>query len=178
MLVSFSTLPCISTISQNTCLCIHEVLECVCLCRWTRWLRKCSDDSETANWLNTNTKPCPKCRNQVEKNGGCNLVVCRCGQVYISLLQTCSPPCCLPIRFRSNLTGVLPKVMQWVQAFCWLCGTQTGRSHTWETISGHSCGRYKEDIDKKINEAQRYTIFGLTCSNNLEVTQSFHIRTS
>lgn len=92
-----------------------------CTCEmWKQWQRKCSDDSETANWLNTNTKPCPKCQNQVEKNGGCNLVVCRCGQ-----------------------------------AFCWLCGASTGRSHTWETISGHSCGRYKEDADKKINEAQR-----------------------
>ncbi|KAL3137000.1 hypothetical protein ABBQ32_006592 [Trebouxia sp. C0010 RCD-2024] len=92
-----------------------------CTCEmWKQWQRKCSDDSETANWLNTNTKPCPKCQNQVEKNGGCNLVVCRCGQ-----------------------------------AFCWLCGASTGRSHTWETISGHSCGRYKEDVDKKINEAQR-----------------------
>ncbi|DBB04542.1 TPA: hypothetical protein ACH3X1_012624 [Trebouxia sp. C0004] len=92
-----------------------------CTCEmWKQWQRKCSDDSETANWLNTNTKPCPKCQNQVEKNGGCNLVVCRCGQ-----------------------------------AFCWLCGASTGRSHTWETISGHSCGRYKEDADKKINAAQR-----------------------
>lgn len=53
--------------------------------RWKQWQRKCSDDSETANWLNTNTKPCPKCQNQVEKNGGCNLVVCRCGQVQLFL---------------------------------------------------------------------------------------------
>lgn len=53
-----------------------------------------------------------------------------------------------------------------MQAFCWLCGASTGRSHTWETISGHSCGRYKEDADKKINEAQRY------CSETDPVTVS------
>ena len=58
------------------------------LARWKQWQRKCSDDSETANWLNTNTKPCPKCQNQVEKNGGCNLVVCRCGQVCWTLPHT------------------------------------------------------------------------------------------
>ena len=52
-----------------------------------------------------------------------------------------------------------------VQAFCWLCGASTGRSHTWETISGHSCGRYKEDADKKINEAQRYSPYG--CCHSL-----------
>lgn len=56
-----------------------------------------------------------------------------------------------------------------VQAFCWLCGASTGRSHTWETISGHSCGRYKEDADKKINEAQRYSSNG--CCHSLPEMQ-------
>jgi len=48
--------------------------------RWRRWKVKCQDDSETKNWLTANTKPCPKCGKLVEKNGGCNLVVCMCGQ--------------------------------------------------------------------------------------------------
>lgn len=26
----------------------------------------------------------------------------------------------------------------------WLCGGATGREHTWSSIAGHSCGRYKE----------------------------------
>ena len=42
-----------------------------------------------------------------------------------------------------------------VQSFCWLCGASTGVRHTWQEISGHSCGRYKEDLDKKISEAAR-----------------------
>ena len=50
-------------------------------CRWKRWKVKCQDDSETKNWLTANTKACPKCGKPVEKNGGCNLVVCMCGQV-------------------------------------------------------------------------------------------------
>ncbi len=42
-----------------------------------------------------------------------------------------------------------------VQSFCWLCGESTGREHTWTQISNHSCGRYKEELDRKIDEAQR-----------------------
>ncbi|CAD7702037.1 unnamed protein product [Ostreobium quekettii] len=84
------------------------------------WKQKSQDDSETKNWLCAHTKPCPKCKNPVEKNGGCNLVVCRCGQ-----------------------------------AFCWLCGSATGTDHTWTRISGHECGRWKDDMDKKVDEASR-----------------------
>ena len=73
------------------------------------WARKCRDDSETANWMAAHTRPCPKCAKPVEKAGGCNLVMCRCGQ-----------------------------------PFCWLCGGATGTAHTWTSIQGHSCGRFRE----------------------------------
>ena len=49
--------------------------------RWRLWREKCHDDSETKNWLTAHTKPCPKCGKPVEKNGGCNLVMCVCRQV-------------------------------------------------------------------------------------------------
>ncbi|CAN6459874.1 unnamed protein product [Victoria cruziana] len=81
---------------------------------------KCKDESETINWMTVHTKPCPKCHKPVEKNGGCNLVSCLCGQ-----------------------------------AFCWLCGAATRREHTWTSIEGHSCGRYKEDREKKAERAKR-----------------------
>ncbi|KAK0625361.1 hypothetical protein B0T17DRAFT_617461 [Bombardia bombarda] len=42
-----------------------------------RWLKKCKDDSETANWISANTKECPKCNSTIEKNGGCNHMTCR-----------------------------------------------------------------------------------------------------
>ena len=69
-----------------------------------QWLKKCADDSEvgqyvclyvyvctclrgghsslslssqTANWMQANTKECPKCKSTIEKNGGCNHMVCR-----------------------------------------------------------------------------------------------------
>jgi hypothetical protein len=35
----------------------------------TKWAQKCKDDSETSNWLNSNTKACPKCGKTIEKDG-------------------------------------------------------------------------------------------------------------
>ncbi len=52
-----------------------------CTARWDEWDEKIHGDSETRNWFMANTKPCPKCSKPVEKNGGCNLVMCKCGQV-------------------------------------------------------------------------------------------------
>jgi ariadne-1 len=37
-----------------------------------RWLEKCRNESETANWILANTKSCPKCVSRIEKNQGCN----------------------------------------------------------------------------------------------------------
>ena len=41
------------------------------------WLQKCADDSETANWISANTKECTNCSSTIEKNGGCNHMVCK-----------------------------------------------------------------------------------------------------
>lgn len=43
----------------------------------TKWIAKCSDDSETLNWLQAHTNSCPECQTVIEKNGGCNHIVCR-----------------------------------------------------------------------------------------------------
>lgn len=43
----------------------------------TRWIEKCHDESETANWIMTNTKRCPKCASRIEKNSGCNHITCQ-----------------------------------------------------------------------------------------------------
>lgn len=40
------------------------------------WLKKCRDDSETANWIKSNTKECTQCLSTIEKNGGCKYVFC------------------------------------------------------------------------------------------------------
>ncbi|KAL8555962.1 hypothetical protein ACS0TY_003687 [Phlomoides rotata] len=54
---------------------------CSCF-MWELWTKKCRDESETINWITVHTKPCPKCLKPVEKNGGCNLVSCICGQAF------------------------------------------------------------------------------------------------
>lgn len=92
---------------------------CSCL-MWELWMKKCKDESETINWISVNTKYCPKCHKPVEKNGGCNLVHCVCGQ-----------------------------------PFCWLCGAATGSRHTWQSIEGHTCGRYKEEEVAKTERARK-----------------------
>ncbi|KAG5189212.1 ubiquitin-conjugating enzyme E2-binding protein 1 [Tribonema minus] len=52
----------------------HEPVACAEL---RRWREKCSNESETANWLLANTKMCPKCDTRIEKNQGCNHMTCR-----------------------------------------------------------------------------------------------------
>ncbi|KAF5281166.1 hypothetical protein FQR65_LT14846 [Abscondita terminalis] len=41
-----------------------------------KWLTKCADDSETANYISAHTKDCPHCHICIEKNGGCNHMQC------------------------------------------------------------------------------------------------------
>lgn len=41
------------------------------------------------------------------------------------------------------------------QHFCWLCGGATGFNHNWETIAGHSCGKYSEDKVRQMERAKR-----------------------
>uniref|UniRef100_H2Y8G8 RBR-type E3 ubiquitin transferase n=1 Tax=Ciona savignyi TaxID=51511 RepID=H2Y8G8_CIOSA len=52
----------------------HDPVLCLHL---KKWLKKCDDDSETSNWISANTKECPKCQVTIEKDGGCNHVICR-----------------------------------------------------------------------------------------------------
>mmetsp|Transcript_4026 Transcript_4026/g.7621 ORF Transcript_4026/g.7621 Transcript_4026/m.7621 type:complete len:552 (+) Transcript_4026:279-1934(+) len=42
-----------------------------------KWLEKCQNESETANWILANTKKCPKCYTRIEKNQGCNHITCQ-----------------------------------------------------------------------------------------------------
>ncbi|KAF2835043.1 hypothetical protein M501DRAFT_942842 [Patellaria atrata CBS 101060] len=52
----------------------HQPAPCMLV---KKWMKKCEDDSETANWISANTKECPKCHSTIEKNGGCNHMTCR-----------------------------------------------------------------------------------------------------
>ncbi|ELR17896.1 IBR domain containing protein [Acanthamoeba castellanii str. Neff] len=47
-----------------------------------QWMEKCEGEGETFKYISANTKDCPKCGSPVEKNGGCNLMTCRCGTFF------------------------------------------------------------------------------------------------
>lgn len=51
----------------------HAPISCKDLATWQE---KCRNESETANWILANTKPCPKCSSRIEKNQGCNHMTC------------------------------------------------------------------------------------------------------
>jgi len=67
---SFCFACCESPHTPSTCEMNHE------------WCRRIVEGTETSSWLQAHTKPCPKCCRPVEKVGGCNLVVCPCGQAF------------------------------------------------------------------------------------------------
>jgi len=52
----------------------HDPVRCHLI---KKWIKKCNDDSETCNWISANTKECPKCKAVIEKDGGCNHVICK-----------------------------------------------------------------------------------------------------
>lgn len=52
----------------------HQPIDCAGLLKWQQ---KCNNESETVNWILANTKKCPKCMVRIEKNQGCNHMVCR-----------------------------------------------------------------------------------------------------
>lgn len=57
------------------CICEHifcfacgEMPHQPCTCNMTKsWAKKCADDSETMNWISSNTKDCPGCKKPIEK---------------------------------------------------------------------------------------------------------------
>ena len=60
------------------------------------------------------------------------------------------PKCNKPVEKNGGCNHVTCKCGQ---SFCWHCGQATGRAHTWDTISEHSCGRFKEEMEKSIKDA-------------------------
>lgn len=70
--------------AQRFCFACGEAPHAPCTCPMIRqWRQKWStDERRTTHWLNANSRPCPKCSSPVERNGGCNLVMCRCRQCF------------------------------------------------------------------------------------------------
>jgi ariadne-1 len=66
----------------------HRPVSCGTVCAW---LAKNESDSETANWVLSNTKLCPRCRRPIEKNQGCNHTTCS-APCYHQFCWLCSDP--------------------------------------------------------------------------------------
>lgn len=60
---------------------VHSPVDCDTV---GKWILKNKDDSQNAQWIVVNTKPCPKCKTPIEKNNGCNHMRCKppCGQNF------------------------------------------------------------------------------------------------
>lgn len=52
----------------------HDPIKCYLLIQWKK---KLTDDNQNLIWLKINTKKCPKCQIDIEKNGGCDHMTCR-----------------------------------------------------------------------------------------------------
>lgn len=52
---------------------IHAPADCIIT---NEWIKKARVESENLNWVLSHTKECPKCSVNIEKDGGCNHMVC------------------------------------------------------------------------------------------------------
>ena len=68
----------------------HQPASCAQL---RAWEKKNTDEGENITWIQANTKPCPKCHVNIEKNQGCNHMTCRkdtggCGESATATVTT------------------------------------------------------------------------------------------
>ncbi|KVI01962.1 Zinc finger, C6HC-type, partial [Cynara cardunculus var. scolymus] len=117
------------------------------------------EDNKMVKWCPST----PHCGNaiRVEEDEFCE-VECSCGnQFCFSCLCEAHSPCsCAMWALWTKKCRDESETVNWITVHTkpcpnWLCGGATGRDHTWSNITGHSCGRYKEDREKKSERAKR-----------------------
>ncbi|KAG5625033.1 hypothetical protein H5410_010251 [Solanum commersonii] len=117
------------------------------------------EDNKMVKWCPS----IPHCGNaiRVETDEFCE-VECSCGlQFCFSCLSEAHSPCsCWMWELWTKKCRDESETVNWITVHTkpcpnWLCGGATGRDHTWSSIAGHSCGRYKEDQEKKSERAKR-----------------------
>jgi len=103
------------------------------------WLKKVDKDNGTANWLSKNTKECPRCSTTIEKNGGCNHMICR--------QQSCRYHFC------------------WVCLGPWEPhGQMWFKCNRFEMAEGRSA---RDDLEKKRFEMERFLFFSNRYENHI-----------
>ncbi|KAL5130018.1 putative E3 ubiquitin-protein ligase ARI1 [Glycine soja] len=116
------------------------------------------EDNKRVKWCPST----PHCGNaiRVEDDELCE-VECSCGvQFCFSCLSEAHSPCsCLMWELWAKKCRDESETVNWITVHTkpcpnWLCGGATGREHTWSSIAGHSCGRYKEQ-EKTAERAKR-----------------------
>ncbi|XP_031519219.1 E3 ubiquitin-protein ligase ARIH2 isoform X5 [Papio anubis] len=141
----------------------HAPTDCATI---RKWLTKCADDSETANYISAHTKDCPKCNICIEKNGGCNHMQCsKCkhGEFQAWCVRPSGTFLWLGLRYYLN--------------FCWMC------LGDWKTHGSeyYECSRYKEnpDIVNQSQQAQarealkKYLFYFERCRYTLQYTYPY-----
>uniref|UniRef100_A0AC34R3X0 RBR-type E3 ubiquitin transferase n=1 Tax=Panagrolaimus sp. JU765 TaxID=591449 RepID=A0AC34R3X0_9BILA len=112
----------------------HEPIDCELL---SKWIKKCSDDSETSNWLNANTKDCPKCHVTIEKDGGCNHM-------------TYCPKCHVTIEKDGGCNHMTCRSQTCRFEFCWTClGPWQPHGSGW-----YACNRFDDKAAKDARSQQ------------------------
>jgi len=70
------------------CFACQQPAHLPCTCELAdKWMKLHSTDSENVTWVRAFTKQCPKCKNHIEKNQGCNHMTCRCGYEFCWLCR-------------------------------------------------------------------------------------------
>eukprot|EP00483_Globobulimina_turgida_P008374 UN08391 len=70
------------------CFACRKVAHLPCTCELAdKWMLLHSTDSENITWVKAYTKECPKCKDHIEKNQGCNHMTCRCGHQFCWLCR-------------------------------------------------------------------------------------------
>ncbi|EGT49705.1 hypothetical protein CAEBREN_02583 [Caenorhabditis brenneri] len=67
----------------------HEPLTCEMMKKWNS---KTQESSKTLVWIARFTKPCPKCSTPIEKDGGCNVIVCTLPTCRLQFCWICMRP--------------------------------------------------------------------------------------
>lgn len=144
----------------------HDPINCRLL---KEWIKKSGDNKETNNWIVRNTKQCPGCDLIIEKNGGCNHMICKNEHCRAEFCWLCLGPWDLHgytwfhcNRYSNNLRQIAiaastseEKADSDFQQYLFYCGRY---------ISHRASLKYEEKMRKLIKDITNH----INCSNDIQ----------